>query len=197
MQDFININTTAFNEAVANTPTITTMLGDVTSLCRQVRDLTTERALDNCQFDGVEAQFDARVIGAFERSDLHILSEADVEEQIDNYDFSDKFSDAINDAVNEIVDDDYVRNALGLDRNEEIITDDNFSEKFEASVDMTDYVCKDEFDERLHAQFGAVQQLLTVLTEEVLRTQNLMGMPTNQRLLDAVMNVANTLKEVQ
>lgn len=208
MNHFITIDAIDFNESVNHAPAMQ-------ALTERVAQLETDKGIDNLQFDGNEEAFNERVIHAFEQSDLSILSEDDVQTiarneinedtiksalglgRYSNLMTDDDISDAITDALDY---DDIASEVEGrLDGDNiayNVVGTSVFERAVNEYVDEALAATKQAANTGTPAYVFPIRTLLTTITEELLRTQNLMGMPTNQRLLDALMAVnecVNTL----
>lgn len=178
MNDFININTTAFNEAVHEATS--TLAGDVSTLFDKVRTLETDKGIEGTQFDG--DALDQRI------RDTVCDYAQDI---VDNADLSDTIGNSVDDRINDIdwsdyVTQDIVMNALGIYRYDEIITDSNISDHI-----SSDYVTQDDFGDLFHQHFDqqdlptadadltkVKQALQTILAIVVQQTQDLANMRT-------------------
>lgn len=141
MNDFININTTAFNEAVHEATS--TLAGDVSTLFDKVRTLETDKGIEGTQFDG--DALDQRI------KDTVCDYAQDI---VDNADLSDTINNSVDDRINDIdwsdyVTEDIVMSALGIYRYDEIITDSNIRDH----IDLSDYVATDDFGDLFYDLF--------------------------------------------
>lgn len=178
MNDFININTTAFNEAVHEATS--TLAGDVSTLFDKVRTLETDKGIEGTQFDG--DALDQRI------KDTVCDYAQDI---VDNADLSDTINNSVDDRINDIdwsdyVTEDIVMGALGIYRYDEIITDSNLSDHI-----SSDYVTQDDFGDLFSQYFDqqdlptadadltkVKQALQTILAIVVQQTQDLANMRT-------------------
>jgi hypothetical protein len=136
MNDFININTTAFVEAV--TEATSTLQGDVTTLFDKVRALETDQNVQNTQFDSSDDQFTQRIVD--------IMCE-NIDDVVRNADLTSMIGDGVDMALNDVdwsdyVDNDTIADALGISRYDEIITDSSLSDH----IDLSEYATKDDIE---------------------------------------------------
>lgn len=178
MNDFININTTAFTEAVHEATS--TLAGDVSTLFDKVRTLETDKGIESTQFDG--DALDQRI------KDTVCDYAQDI---VDNADLSDAINNSVDDRINDIdwsdyITEDIVMDALGLYRYETLITESNISDHI-----SSDYVTQDDFGDLFHQYFDeqdlptadadlvkVKQAFQTILAIVVQQTQDLANMRT-------------------
>jgi len=193
MNDFININTTAFVEAV--TDATSTLQGDVTTLFDKVRALETDQNLQNTQFDSSDNQFTDRIVD--------IMSD-NIDDVLRNADRSSVIRDNVDSALNDVdwsdyVDSDTVADALGISRYDEIITESNFNDYLDLSDyvtndDLEPFVTDDDVDERVKASLEGITlngslspyakdilldllELVANLTQHVTNLRTMCGLP--------------------
>jgi hypothetical protein len=193
MNDFININTTAFVEAV--TEATSTLQGDVTTLFDKVRALETDQNVQNTQFDSSDDQFTQRIVD--------IMSD-NIDDVMRNADLSSMIRDDVDSALNDVdwsdyVDGSTVTDALGISRYDEIVTDGNFSDYLDLSDyvtndDLAPFVTEDDVDERVKASLEGITlndslspyakdilldllELVANLTQHVTNLRTMCGLP--------------------
>ena len=168
MNDFINIDDYKFANAVAKAIDWTHVLSPLEQrlttlelnqtlekeereeISRFIKQANTDRGLANLQFDSDDNVFNERVLEVL-RNHWSYVDEDDVETIVSDYDISDKVHDAVGDIdFTDYVDEQFVKDALGLSFREDVVTTDNLSDLFFANVDMSDYVTSDDFNERLN-----------------------------------------------
>ena len=156
MNDFININTTAFTEAVSEATS--TLQGDVSTLFDKVRALETAANIDATQFDGDLDSLRDFVTSILDDKDY--VTSDDVETIVADTDLSDAIDHAMSDydfntVVEDTITDSMIRDSIGISRYEEIITDDNFSSYLDDHLDLSNCVKDDEIDTCISAWYDA------------------------------------------
>lgn len=182
MYEFINIDKDSFGVAVAATPSVSNIAGDMATLFRKVRDLENERAVDNTQFDSAQSLFEERV-------------KKIIDDHVDD------------EYVREVLDVPFGPDIIHEDNVGESLPDDTV-DRDELNSALEDYVKADEFDaavmrvvrehndedgpsRELNKAITALHAFVMATCEEVLRTQRLCGLATSQPLIDAI-NTAHT-----
>jgi hypothetical protein len=193
MNDFININTTAFVEAV--TDATSTLQGDVTTLFNKVRALETDQNLQNTQFDSSDNQFTQHIVDIMCDNIDDVVREADLSNVI-----RDNLDSALNDVNwSEYIDNDTVTDALGISRYDEVLTGSNYSDHLDLSEfvindDLESFVTENDFDERVKASLEGITlndsmsphakdilldllELVANLTQHVTNLRTMCGLP--------------------